>query len=106
MRSIEHQKPRHKPLSLKLWEERPDHCGYPNLQISATIFVIATQNPIEQEGTYRLPEAQLDRFLFKISVGSYPSLNEEINILTNEQTNESKSNLDAIQPVVSAGDIP
>lgn len=42
--------------------------------------VIATQNPIEQEGTYRLPEAQLDRFLFKIEVG-YPSVEEEIQIL-------------------------
>lgn len=46
--------------------------------------VLATQNPIEQEGTYRLPEAQLDRFLFKIEVG-YPSLQEEINILNRQQ---------------------
>ncbi|MBA2561895.1 MAG: AAA family ATPase, partial [Chitinophagaceae bacterium] len=45
--------------------------------------VLATQNPIEQEGTYRLPEAQLDRFLFKIDV-KYPSLTEEIVILTNQ----------------------
>jgi len=42
--------------------------------------VVATQNPIEQEGTYRLPEAQLDRFLFKISI-DYPTLEEEIDIL-------------------------
>src|SRR3954466_8160460 len=42
--------------------------------------VLATQNPIEQEGTYPLPEAQLDRFLFKVKVG-YPSLNEEKSIL-------------------------
>ena len=48
--------------------------------------VLATQNPIEQEGTYALPEAQLDRFLFKINVG-YPNLEEEIKIITahNEQ---------------------
>ena len=46
--------------------------------------VIATQNPIEQEGTYRLPEAQLDRFLFKI-IMSYPTVEEEINILLNQQ---------------------
>jgi MoxR-like ATPase len=45
--------------------------------------VIATQNPIEQEGTYRLPEAQLDRFLFKINI-EYPSLEEEINIIKKE----------------------
>ena len=43
-------------------------------------FVLATQNPVEQEGTYALPEAQLDRFLFKIKVG-YPNLEEEITIL-------------------------
>ena len=46
--------------------------------------VLATQNPIEQEGTYRLPEAQLDRFLFKINIG-YPTLAEEILILTQQQ---------------------
>jgi MoxR-like ATPase len=43
-------------------------------------FVIATQNPIEQEGTYRLPEAQLDRFIFRIRIG-YPTLEEEKKIL-------------------------
>ena len=43
--------------------------------------VLATQNPVEQEGTYRLPEAQLDRFLFKIELG-YPTLEEEVSILT------------------------
>jgi MoxR-like ATPase len=47
--------------------------------------VLATQNPIEQEGTYRLPEAQLDRFLFKINV-KYPTLEEEVNILINQQS--------------------
>lgn len=46
--------------------------------------VLATQNPVEQEGTYRLPEAQLDRFLFKITI-DYPSLNDEIEILNREQ---------------------
>lgn len=52
-------------------------------------FVIATQNPIEQEGTYRLPEAQLDRFLMRIKLG-YPSLQEEINILQRyKKTNQS-----------------
>jgi MoxR-like ATPase len=48
--------------------------------------VLATQNPIEQEGTYRLPEAQLDRFIFKITVG-YPSMEEETEMLTNVQLN-------------------
>ena len=46
--------------------------------------VLATQNPIEQEGTYRLPEAQLDRFLFKIDI-DYPNLDEEIEIINREQ---------------------
>lgn len=48
--------------------------------------VLATQNPIEQEGTYRLPEAQLDRFLFKLTV-DYPALEDEIAILKNHNAN-------------------
>ena len=49
-------------------------------KMQSPFMVIATQNPIEHEGTYRLPEAQLDRFLMKIVVG-YPTLEEEIIIL-------------------------
>lgn len=52
-------------------------------KLDAPFMVLATQNPIEQEGTYRLPEAQLDRFLFKIDV-NYPNLDEEIEILNKE----------------------
>ncbi len=48
--------------------------------LDSPFMVIATQNPIEQEGTYRLPEAQLDRFLFKVEV-KYPTLDNEIAIL-------------------------
>jgi MoxR-like ATPase len=62
--------------------------------------VIATQNPIEQEGTYRLPEAQLDRFLFKIVI-SYPAIEEEINILLNQQSVTQNSLLDHVQKIVS-----
>jgi MoxR-like ATPase len=62
--------------------------------------VIATQNPIEQEGTYRLPEAQLDRFLFKIVI-SYPAIEEEINILLNQQSVAQNSLLDHVQKIVS-----
>src|SRR6202165_2397508 len=51
--------------------------------MQAPFMVLATQNPIEQEGTYRLPEAQLDRFLFKIEV-KYPTLEEEIVIITQQ----------------------
>jgi MoxR-like ATPase len=66
--------------------------------------VLATQNPIEQEGTYRLPEAQLDRFLFKIDV-KYPSLQEEIGILTNQQSAAQNSLLDNVQKILSVHQI-
>jgi MoxR-like ATPase len=66
--------------------------------------VIATQNPIEQEGTYRLPEAQLDRFLFKIEVG-YPTKEEEIRILTEFQGRKGINDLDAIQPIISEAEM-
>lgn len=62
--------------------------------------VIATQNPIEQEGTYRLPEAQLDRFLFKIVI-HYPTLEEEINILLNQQSVGQNSLLNQVRKIVS-----
>ncbi len=62
--------------------------------------VFATQNPIEHEGTYKLPEAQLDRFLFKIEMG-YPSLNEEVKILLEFNGRKSKNDLSMIQPVFS-----
>jgi MoxR-like ATPase len=66
--------------------------------------VIATQNPIEQEGTYRLPEAQLDRFLFKI-VMDYPTIEEEINILLNQQSVAQNTLLDQVQKIISATQI-
>ncbi|WP_316769412.1 MoxR family ATPase [Pedobacter frigiditerrae] len=62
--------------------------------------VLATQNPIEQEGTYRLPEAQLDRFLFKIEV-KYPSLEEEVEILTNQHQLKTVDQLNEITAVLS-----
>lgn len=66
--------------------------------------VLATQNPIEQEGTYRLPEAQLDRFLFKINI-DYPKLNEEIDIINREHSLQNKGKLEDIQTVLTATDI-
>lgn len=63
--------------------------------------VFATQNPIEQEGTYRLPEAQLDRFLFKIEVG-YPSLEEEISILEGNHHRKDTIDFNTILPVLTA----
>jgi MoxR-like ATPase len=66
--------------------------------------VLATQNPIDQEGTYRLPEAQLDRFLFKIEVG-YPSLEEEVRILSEFHGRNGENDLEMIRPVLSAEQI-
>ncbi len=62
--------------------------------------VLATQNPIEQEGTYALPEAQLDRFLFKINV-AYPSLEEEIKILESHHQRKAKEATEMVEPVLS-----
>jgi MoxR-like ATPase len=62
--------------------------------------ILATQNPIEQEGTYRLPEAQLDRFLFKIDV-QYPSLQEEINILSNQHGKTQTQLINEVTKVLS-----
>ncbi len=66
--------------------------------------ILATQNPIEQEGTYRLPEAQLDRFIFKIDV-QYPSLQEEIAILNGQHGRTQLELVNAISKIVSPADI-
>ena len=66
--------------------------------------VLATQNPIEQEGTYRLPEAQLDRFLFKIDV-KYPTLEEEISILNRQQGKTQLQMIDGVRKLLSPHDI-
>lgn len=66
--------------------------------------MFATQNPIEQEGTYALPEAQLDRFLFKINV-PYPNAMEELQILENEHHRENRGALDLVGPVLTAAQI-
>jgi MoxR-like ATPase len=66
--------------------------------------VLATQNPIEQEGTYRLPEAQLDRFLFKIEV-DYPTLQEEINILNRQQGKSQAEMIEGIRALLSPVEI-
>ena len=77
-----------------------------NLQFTMEqpFLVIATQNPIEQEGTYRLPEAQLDRFLFKIDV-EYPSLEEEIHILVKEHAFVDQKKIAQINRVISPSEI-
>ena len=66
--------------------------------------VLATQNPVEHEGTYRLPEAQLDRFLFKIEVG-YPSPEDEVKILEHAHKGITTHFSQAVQPVMSSAEI-
>ncbi len=66
--------------------------------------VVATQNPIEQEGTYRLPEAQLDRFLFKIQV-HYPAFEEELEILTGHNKRKGAAPLSEVNTVFGAAEI-
>lgn len=72
--------------------------------LETPFLVIATQNPIEQEGTYRLPEAQLDRFLFKITI-DYPKLDEEITIIQREHALQSIGKLDNIKTILSSDEI-
>ena len=66
--------------------------------------IIATQNPVEHEGTYRLPEAQLDRFLMKITMG-YPSVEEEVEILNRHNARSNFSRLDDVQPVITKDEL-
>nr|WP_145436496.1 MoxR family ATPase [Lacipirellula limnantheis] len=73
--------PKTQAALLQAMQEREVTVGQTTYTLPDPFFVIATQNPIEQEGTYPLPEAQLDRFMFNIKVG-YPSASEEEQILT------------------------
>lgn len=66
--------------------------------------VIATQNPVEQEGTYQLPEAQRDRFLFKITV-DYPTIQEELELLKRFNTIGTKADLSVVQSVITAEEL-
>ncbi|MCA9175958.1 MAG: MoxR family ATPase [Planctomycetales bacterium] len=72
---------------LQAMQEREVTVGRETYQLAEPFFTIATQNPIEQEGTYPLPEAQLDRFMFNIKVG-YPTADEEERILSATTRNE------------------
>lgn len=65
---------------------------------------IINPNPIEQEGTYRLPEAQLDRFIFKVEI-KYPTLEEELTIITQQHQQNPIDQLSHINPVLSIHDI-
>ena len=66
--------------------------------------ILATQNPVEQEGTYKLPEAQTDRFMMKITMG-YPTVEEEITILERHHQNARLTALDDVQPVITKDEL-
>ncbi len=80
--------PKTQAALLQAMQEREVTVGRTTYQLPDPFFTIATQNPIEQEGTYPLPEAQLDRFMFNIQVG-YPTAEEEERILLATTRNEN-----------------
>ena len=88
----------------EVMEERQITIDGKQFILDTPFLVIATQNPIEQEGTYRLPEAQLDRFLFKITI-DYPKLDEEISIIQREHLLQDKAKLQDIKTILSASQI-
>jgi MoxR-like ATPase len=92
--------PKTQAALLESMQERHVTVGGRRHDLPAPFFVLATQNPIEQEGTYPLPEAQQDRFMFKVFIG-YPSYDEEYQVI--ERTTADVSS--AIEAIISAEDI-
>ena len=88
----------------EVMEERQVTVDGTTYLMAPPFMVLATQNPLEHEGTYRLPEAQLDRFLFKVEV-HYPSLEEETQILSEYHGRNSLNDLSIIEPVLSGEDM-
>ena len=88
----------------EVMEERQITVDGQSFPLQPPFMVVATQNPIEQEGTYHLPEAQLDRFLFKINV-SYPTPEEEFQIVVNHHGQHTGSQVEGVQPVLSASQV-
>lgn len=86
--------PKTQAALLEAMQEKSVTAAGTNYKLDAPFFVLATQNPIEQEGTYPLPEAQLDRFMFNVWL-DYPELDEEITIVKNT-TSDHKTNLKTI----------
>ncbi|HUR30471.1 MAG TPA: AAA family ATPase [Saprospiraceae bacterium] len=86
---------------LEAMQERQVTIGGETFKLKEPFLVLATQNPIEQEGTYNLPEAQVDRFMFKVKIG-YPEKEEEKLIMRRSLTGETSLKL---QPVASTEDI-
>jgi len=88
----------------EVMEERQVTVDGQSFVLQHPFMVIATQNPIEQEGTYHLPEAQLDRFLFKIHV-AYPTPEEEFRIVTDHHLARLESRVDGVKAVLSGSQI-
>jgi len=88
----------------EVMEERQVTIDGKTYVMAPPFIVLATQNPVEHEGTYRLPEAQLDRFLFKIEVG-YPTPEEEEIILLRNHERKSGKEIDEVSPVISGEQI-
>ena len=84
----------------EVMEERQVSIDGTTHQMGELYTILATKNPVEQEGTYKLPEAQLDRFLMKITMG-YPSLEEEVDILERHHANASLVKLESLAPVLT-----
>lgn len=85
-------------------EERQVTVDGKTYKLDAPFIVLATQNPVEHEGTYRLPEAQLDRFLFKINV-NYPSLENETQIIFDYHQKKNTIDLEAVKSIMTAENI-
>lgn len=92
--------PKTQAALLEAMQERTISIGRTQHQLANPFFVLATQNPIEQEGTYQLPEAQQDRFMFKVFV-KYPSFAEEREIARRTTSMESPQ----VEPVLSAEEV-
>jgi MoxR-like ATPase len=92
--------PKTQSALLQAMQEREVSVGRRSYRLEPPFFVVATQNPIEQEGTYPLPEAQLDRFMFNIPV-IYPTPDEEVAIVKSTTTTVEAE----VQPVMDAGEV-
>jgi MoxR-like ATPase len=88
----------------EVMEERQVTVDGNTYHLAPPFMVVATQNPVEQEGTYHLPEAQLDRFIFKIRV-DYPTAEEEFRILQYHHASRPAAMAEEVHPVISATDI-
>ncbi|MFN8241612.1 MAG: MoxR family ATPase [Bacteroidales bacterium] len=85
----------------EVMEERQVTVDGKTYPMQSPFLVFATQNPLEHEGTYRLPEAQLDRFIFKIDV-RYPTLEEEVTIIRNAHERKELLEIDQVEPMLNA----